>query len=79
MKQFYESEMSDMTYVGSAVAETDISTTNLNKGSSLEKRRREMKKDPAEKQKEKVWEKIMKQAENDGQSSSDDDNDENQI
>lgn len=72
MKQFYESELTDI----SIHEENKVNEhSNRKKGMNLaaEKRRREMKKDPQEKVKDKLWESIIKEAENDdGDDSSDD-------
>mmetsp|Transcript_10744 Transcript_10744/g.10865 ORF Transcript_10744/g.10865 Transcript_10744/m.10865 type:complete len:120 (+) Transcript_10744:955-1314(+) len=72
MKQFYESELTD---IAAGEKETDetlgerdgdssreiIKHKGNGMNSSVEKRRREMKKDPMEKAKQKIWDSIIKE------------------
>ena len=86
MKQFYESELADLSTTSRADSSNgggnnnpeslNSSRASINKkGKGAEKRinnRREMKKDPVEKAKEKLWESIVKETENDDEDESSD-------
>eukprot|EP00349_Pseudokeronopsis_sp_Brazil_P005194 CAMPEP_0202966794 /NCGR_PEP_ID=MMETSP1396-20130829/11360_1 /ASSEMBLY_ACC=CAM_ASM_000872 /TAXON_ID= /ORGANISM="Pseudokeronopsis sp., Strain Brazil" /LENGTH=84 /DNA_ID=CAMNT_0049691057 /DNA_START=1238 /DNA_END=1492 /DNA_ORIENTATION=+ len=81
MKQFYESELSDITGnrdQDESFGERGVNSSrdiihDRNGGGNLEKRRRDMRKDPKEKEKMKIWENIVKEAEQETESSDDDD------
>ena len=74
MNQFYEQELPDISKDNDTSRDSINSKdlTKMNKGSSVEKRRY-MKKDPAQKAKDKLWQSIIKETEEEDDDSSDDD------
>lgn len=71
MKQFYEQELTEINRDDQNTSREHI---NRKKAHKVEIRRREKKKDPIEKAKDKIWESIIKETENeDADDSSDED------
>ena len=72
MSQFYEQELPDISRDSTLNSERDADHHGKYKGVA-DTRRRDLKKDPVQKAKEKLWESIVKETENDdGDESSDD-------